>query len=101
MLYLLTLPPIKANTKYNNPKCFSKNKFSKDNPTRSDKDCKLGVHTANNEDADKNYEKNRRNTRTMKALSCGNPLCEAGLAMHKYGKQYLKGFYKTKILLPI
>ncbi len=48
--------PIKANTKYNNPKCFSKNKFSKDNPPKSDKDCKLGVHTANNEDTDKNYE---------------------------------------------
>ncbi|MEG6568023.1 transposase, partial [Thermoanaerobacterium saccharolyticum] len=30
--------PIKANTKFNNPKCFSKNKFSKDNQPKSDKD---------------------------------------------------------------
>ena len=43
--------PIKANTKYNNPKCFSKNKFSNEKPPKSDKDCKLGVHTANNEDS--------------------------------------------------
>lgn len=48
--------PIKANTKYNNSKCFTKNKFSKDNPPKSDKGCKLRVHTANNEDTDKNYE---------------------------------------------
>lgn len=40
--------PVKANTKFNNPKCFSDNKFSKKNPPSSDKDCKLGVHTANN-----------------------------------------------------
>lgn len=40
--------PVKANTKYNNPKCFANNKFSKKNPPSSDKDCKLGVHTANN-----------------------------------------------------
>ena len=40
--------PIKANTKYNNPKCFSKNKFSNEKHPKSDKDCKLGVHTANN-----------------------------------------------------
>ncbi|MBP1866259.1 hypothetical protein BD780_003222 [Clostridium tetanomorphum] len=40
--------PVKANTKFNNPKCFSNNKFSKKNPPSSDKDCKLGVHTANN-----------------------------------------------------
>lgn len=40
--------PVKANTKFNNPKCFSNNKFSKKNPPSSDKDCKLGVNTANN-----------------------------------------------------
>lgn len=40
--------PVKANTKFNNPKCFSNNKFFKKNPPSSDKDCKLGVHTANN-----------------------------------------------------
>lgn len=170
--------PIKANTKYNNSKCFSKNKFSKNNPPKSDKDCKLGVHTANNEDTDKNYEfywgyknlvmcdaksglpiyemtftgnkadvssliefldeinpwfnlknskvladkgfdskanynhikdvlhaqafisKNKRNSKTSETLSCGNPLCEAGLAMHKDGKQYLKGSIKQKYCCP-
>lgn len=170
--------PIKANTKYNNPKCFSKNKFSKDNPPKSDKDCKLGVHTANNEDTDKNYEfywgyknlimcdaksglpiyevtltgekadvsnlisfldeidcwfslknsnlladkgfdsranynyikdilhgkvfiaKNRRNTKSIETLSFGNPLCEAGLAMHKDGQQYLKNSIKQKYCCP-
>lgn len=30
--------PIKANTKYNNPKCFSKNKFSNEKHPKSDKD---------------------------------------------------------------
>ncbi|KXZ39982.1 Transposase domain [Alkalithermobacter thermoalcaliphilus JW-YL-7 = DSM 7308] len=40
--------PVKANTKFNNPKCFANNKFSKNNHPSSDKDCKLGVHTANN-----------------------------------------------------
>lgn len=170
--------PIKANTKYNNPKCFSKNKFSKDNHPKADKDCKLGVHTANNEDTDKNYAfywgyknlvmcdaksglpiyeltltgeqsdvsnlinfldkidnwfslknskiladkgfdskanynhikdvlhakafiaKNKRNTKILKTLSSGNPLCEAGLAMHKDGKQYLKGSIKQKYCCP-
>jgi len=40
--------PVKANTKFNNHKCFCSNKFSENNPPASDKDCKLGVHTANN-----------------------------------------------------
>lgn len=44
----LDATPVKANTKFNNPKCFSKNKFLKKNHPKSDKDCKLGVHTANN-----------------------------------------------------
>ncbi len=48
--------PIKANTKFNNPKCFSKNKFSKDNQPKSDKDCRLGVHTASNDSSNKNFE---------------------------------------------
>ena len=34
--------------------------------------------------------KNKRNTKTNKSLSCGNPLYKARLAMHKDGKQYLK-----------
>lgn len=48
--------PIKANTKYHNVKCFSSNKFEKSNQPKSDKDCKLGVHTANNEYSNKNYQ---------------------------------------------
>lgn len=48
--------PIFANTKYNNPKCFSKHKFSKKKHPKSDKDCALGIHSANNEDAKKNYK---------------------------------------------
>lgn len=48
--------PIKANTKNNNPKSFLKKKFKKDEPPKSDKDCKLGVHTANNSYNNKKYE---------------------------------------------
>ena len=48
--------PIAANTKQNNPKSFGKNKFSKENQPRSDKDCRLGVHTASNQHSEKNYE---------------------------------------------
>lgn len=165
---------ILANTKFNKPKCFNKNKFNKENHPKPDKDCKLKFHTANNEDKDKNYTfyfgyknlkmcdaksglpifevaltgekadvtilnnfldeinvcfslkdaniladkgfdsknnynhikdelnayafiaKNKRNSKTNEKLSCGNPLCEARLAMHKYGKQYLKHSIKQK-----
>ena len=48
--------PVAANTCQNNPKSFSKNKFSKDNHPKSDKDCKLGVHTASNQHNERNYE---------------------------------------------
>ena len=41
--------PVKANTKHNNPKSFTKNKFSKENHPNSDKDCALGVHSASNQ----------------------------------------------------
>ena len=156
--------PIRANTKQNNPKSFSKNKFSKDNPPRADKDCRLGIHTASNQHNEKNYEFywgyknhvlcdcitglpiyelttpancadssvalnilcstnsfisikectfigdkgydtkeiyntikdvyhgdcyipiNRRNTKTPKKLAVGNPIYEAGIAMHRDGK---------------
>ena len=170
--------PIKAITKFNNEKCFSKKKFCKNNPPKSDHDCKLGVHTANNEDTDKNYTfywgyknlimcdtksglpiyevtltgdkadvsnlndfldkintwfplentkivadkgfdsrnnynhindafhaqafiaKNKRNSKTNNNIPAGNPICEAGLAMHKDGKQYLKGYIKQKFCCP-
>lgn len=48
--------PISANTKQNNPKSFAKNKFAKDNQPKSDKDCKLGVHTASNQHNERNFE---------------------------------------------
>ena len=41
--------PISANTRYNNPKSFAKNKFSKKNPPKRDRDCALGVHSASNQ----------------------------------------------------
>ena len=45
-----------ANTKQNNAKSFSKNKFNPENQPRADKDCRLGVHTASNQHNEKNYE---------------------------------------------
>ena len=48
--------PVNANTCQNNPKSFAKNKFSKDNQPKSDKDCKLGVHTASNQHNERNFE---------------------------------------------
>lgn len=48
--------PVAANTKLNNPKSFSKNKFSKDKHPTSDKDCELGVHTASNQHNERNFE---------------------------------------------
>jgi len=155
--------PEAANTKQNNPKSFSKNKFSKENQPKADKDCRLGVHTASNQHNERNYEfywgyknhvlsdciiglpiyelttpancadsevaldilsethnfislegctfigdkgydvksiyntvkslyngdcvipLNTRNTKNPKKLPAGNPICDAGLAMHKNG----------------
>ena len=48
--------PISANTSQNNPKSFKKNKFSKDNQPKNDKDCRLGVHTASNQHNERNFE---------------------------------------------
>lgn len=48
--------PINANTCQNNPKSFVKNKFSKDNQPKSDKDCGLGVHTASNQYNERKFE---------------------------------------------
>lgn len=48
--------PIAANTSQNNPKSFAKNKFSKDNQPKSDKDCTLGVHTASNQINERKFE---------------------------------------------
>lgn len=48
--------PVSANTCQNNPKSFAKNKFSKDNLPKSDKDCRLGVHTASNQHNERNFK---------------------------------------------
>lgn len=48
--------PVLANTKQNNPKSFTKNKFDPKNQPKSDKDCALGVHTASNQHNERKYE---------------------------------------------
>ena len=48
--------PVNANTSHNNPKSFKKNKFSKANPPKADKDCTLGIHSASNQHNEKNFE---------------------------------------------
>lgn len=45
----LEATPISANTHQNNPKFFTRNKFVKDNQTKSNIDCVLCVHTAFNQ----------------------------------------------------
>ena len=69
--------PVAANTKLNNPKSFVKNKFSKENPPKSDRDCALGVHTASNQHNEKNYEFywGYKNHILVDCIS-GLPLCE-------------------------
>ena len=69
--------PVNANTRQNNPKSFAKNKFSKDNQPKSDKDCGLGVHTASNQHNERNFEyywgyKNH----IMVDCITGLPICE-------------------------
>lgn len=48
--------PIMANTRQNNPKSFTKNKFDPKNQPKADPDCALGVHTASNQHNERNYE---------------------------------------------
>ena len=48
--------PVYANTSHNNPKSFKTNKFNKANHPSSDKDCKLGVHTASNQSNEKKFD---------------------------------------------
>ena len=69
--------PNMANTKQNNPKAFSKSKFAKSNQPKSDKDCRLGVHTASNQHNERNFEyywgyKNH----VLCDLITGLPICE-------------------------
>ena len=170
--------PISANTRYNNPKSFAKNKFSKKNPPKRDRDCALGVHSASNQHNERRYEfywgykshvlvdcisglplyelttpantpdsnvaaeilananqtislqncsfiadkgydarsiyttvkdvydgeafiplKNY-STKNSKKLASGNPICEAGLAMHKDGKTTDNGRTRQKYCCP-
>lgn len=170
--------PIAANTSQNNPKSFAKNKFSKDNQPKSDKDCTLGVHTASNQINERNFEYywgyknhilvdcitglpifevttganvadstvalnvlsqtnkflpvkdctfvadkgydvkeiyntvknvyhgdcviplNKRNSKSLKKLKSGHPICEAGLAMNKDGKLSDSGRIRQKYCCP-
>jgi transposase len=48
--------PIFANTKLNNPKSFSKNRFKKSQTPAGDSNCKLGVHSASNDSNNKDFE---------------------------------------------
>ena len=48
--------PVMANTKQNNPKSFSKDKFKPENHPRCDADCVLGVHSASNQHNKRRYE---------------------------------------------
>ena len=48
--------PVMANTKQNNSKSFAKNKFSKENHSKSDPDCALGIHSASNQHNERRYE---------------------------------------------
>nr|WP_250160245.1 transposase [Caloranaerobacter azorensis] len=43
---------------------------------------------------------NKRNTKNHTKLPNGNVLCDAGLAMHKDGKQYFNGYIKQKYCCP-
>lgn len=45
--------PIAANNSQNNPKSFISNKFIPDNQTKSDTNCKLGVHATSNQTSEK------------------------------------------------
>ena len=73
----LDATPVKANVSNNNPKSFRKNKFSKDEPPKADKDCALGVQTASNQHNEKNYEFywGYKNHILVDCIS-GLPICE-------------------------
>jgi len=170
--------PVMANTRFNNPKAFAGNKFSKDNPPHSDRDCRLGIHSASNQQsekrtqfywgyknhvlcdcisglplfevttpanisdssvaiplldaanrvlsvdgctfiADKGYDAktiynhvrerfagdcviplNIRNTKDLRLLRVGVPLCDAGLAMNRDGKDYSGNRTRQKFCCP-
>ena len=73
----LDATPVKANVSNNNPKSFRKNKFSKNQPPKADKDCALGVQTASNQHNEKKYEFywGYKNHILVDCIS-GLPICE-------------------------
>ena len=48
--------PVAANTKQNNPKSFTKDKFNPEKQPKADPDCALGVHSAFNQHNERRYE---------------------------------------------
>ena len=48
--------PVAANTKQNNPKSFTKDKFNPEKQPKADPDCALGVHSASNQHNERRYE---------------------------------------------
>ena len=48
--------PVAANTKQNNPKSFTKEKFNPEKHPKADPDCALGVHSASNQHNERRYE---------------------------------------------
>lgn len=69
--------PVFANTKQNNPKSFSKNKFSKENHPSCDPDCALGVYSASNQHNEKRVECYwGYKSHTLVDLISGLPICE-------------------------
>ena len=81
----LDATPVKANVSNNNPKSFRKNKFSKDEQPKADKDCSLGVQTASNQHNEKNYEFywGYKNHILVDCIS-GLPICELTTGANVY-----------------
>ncbi len=48
--------PVAANTRQNNPKSFTKDKFKPEHHPKADPDCALGVHSASNQHDERHYE---------------------------------------------
>lgn len=170
--------PVYANTSQNNIKSFQSGKFKKDNQPKADPDCRLGVHSASNQQNEKKHQfywgykshtlvdcisglplfelttpanvadcsvtldilaqtnaflplkeftfiadkahdvkniyntvksvyqgdcvipLNTRNAKNPKLLPVGNIICDAGLAMHKDGKDRSGGRTRQKFCCP-
>lgn len=95
--------PIKANVCNNNPKSFSKNKFSNTLKPKADKDCTLGVHSASNKKNEHKFEyywgyKNH----ILVDCKSGLPVCEITTGANVYDSTVtLKILEKTNSYLPL